>query len=233
MRYYLQSFYLLLVVMLALNACDNSDDEPTPDNRIKDADGNVYTTITIEDQVWLVENLRTTSYRNGDPINNHIPDDDWLNANSGAYCNYQNDDVRVHIYGRLYNYAAAKDPRGICPPGFHIPSKEEWEKLVTNLGGPMIAGGRLKELGIDHWKEPNIGGTNTSGFTALPGGARQLNLIGNDVTFRGQTQFGVWLSGTQMSAEKVFVMSLSYQSNAVQYGEDHKRSGLSIRCIKD
>lgn len=146
------------------NCC--SDCPPT----VTDYDGNVYQTVLIGDQCWMMENLKVTHYRNGDPIP-HVTDGvTWGNLTSGAYCNYNNDEGNVATYGRLYNWYAVDDSRNIAPAGWHVPSDAEWQTLVDYLGGDAVAGGKMKEAGTTHWASPNTGATNESGFTALPGG---------------------------------------------------------------
>ncbi len=132
-----------------------------------DADGNVYSSVTIGRQIWLVENLKTTKYLNGDPILSNLRGSDWTNTASGAY------QISSDIYGNLYNAYAVIDGRQICPAGWHVPSASEWDELLTYLGGEENAGGPMKESGTSHWLDPNEGATNESGFTALPAGFTQ------------------------------------------------------------
>jgi uncharacterized protein (TIGR02145 family) len=135
-----------------------------------DIDGNEYHTVIIGGQEWMVENLRVTPYRNGDPIPNVSDTTSWRALTTGAYCSYDNDPSCSAMYGNLYNWYAVNDFRQIAPEGWHVPTYEEWIVLETHLGGDTIAGGKLKESGTEHWRAPNVGGTNESGFSALPGG---------------------------------------------------------------
>jgi uncharacterized protein (TIGR02145 family) len=196
---------------------------------ITDIDGNVYHFITIGTQVWLVENLKTTKYRNGDPIPDITDNTTWSNLTTGAYCNYNNDVNNAMTYGRLYNWAAVNDGRNIAPTGWHIPSDAEWTTLTSFLGSTGgSAGGKLKETGTVHWQSPNTGATNESGFTALPGGYRDM--LG---TFNNLYLNGYWWSATAISPTSAWYRNLFYL--APDMGSDYinKTDGYSVRCLKD
>jgi uncharacterized protein (TIGR02145 family) len=150
---------------------------------VTDIDGNVYETIQIGTQWWIKENLRTTHFRNGDPIPLVTDDTAWAGLSTPAYCEYGNDPANVTDYGRLYNWYAVADSRYIAPQGWHVATDEEWKQLEMYLGMSQseanltgirgtVEGGKLKEAGTVHWQSPNTGATNESGFTALPGGYR-------------------------------------------------------------
>jgi uncharacterized protein (TIGR02145 family) len=185
---------------------------------ISDIDGNVYHTVTIGTQVWMVENLKVTHYRNGDIIPNIIDQTQWDNLTTGAYCNYGD----ISTYGRLYNWYAVSDNRNIAPAGWHVPSETEWTTLINYLGGASVACNKLREPGDAHWKSLNTGATNQSGFTALPGGFR---IVGE--TFEYQGDFGLWATSTFVN--DVFMAVFSY----VQFETDNKAMGISVRCVKD
>src|ERR1035437_6882359 len=196
---------------------------------VTDIDGNVYHFITIGTQVWLVENLKTTKYRNGDPIPNITDNNTWSNLTTGAYCNYNNDANNSTTYGRLYNWQATTDSRSIAPTGWHVPSDAEWTTLTSFLGSTGgSAGGKLKETGTVHWQSPNTGATNESGFTALPGGYRDLTGAFNNLGLNGY-----WWSVTEMSPTSAWYRNLYYA--APDMGSDYinKTDGFSIRCLKD
>jgi uncharacterized protein (TIGR02145 family) len=197
-------------------------------NTVTDIDGNVYHTITIGTQVWMVEDLKTTRYRNGDPIA-HITDNTaWNNAITGAYCNYDNNASNASTYGRLYNWAAVNDVRNIAPVGSHIASNAEWITLVNFLGGLDVAGGKMKEAGTAHWWEPNNGATNESGFTALPGGYRVAN-----GTFFAIGVAGIWWSSSEFDGADVWTWHLDYNYAWILHGTTNKAEGISVRCIMD
>lgn len=202
------------------------------DSTVMDIDSNIYHTVQIGTQIWLVENLKTTRYRSGDPILHFSDNTQWYNAEftkSGAFCNYENNANNADIYGRLYNWYAVKDSRGLAPQGWHVPSAGEWETLLNYLGGTNEAGGKLKEAGLSHWLSPNTMATNSSGFTALPGGYRTLggsflNSLGN---------WGVFYSTTETSGNNAFELVLLHDSGSGGLAGNPRGYGFSVRCIKD
>lgn len=190
---------------------------------LTDYDGNVYDTIRIGTQVWMKQNLKTTHFRNGEPID-HISLVDWHNAFSSAYCDYEDDTAISRTYGKLYNYHAAVDSRGICPPGWHVPSDAEWQTLIAFLHGPAIAGSYLKEKGTVHWTTPNTNANDVFGFTALPAGIA-------DVTY--QHNWGTWgcFMTTYRSFMSIYYYCMYYDSERISKLSGDLRLGLSIRCI--
>jgi uncharacterized protein (TIGR02145 family) len=200
---------------------------------VTDLDGNTYKTIKIGTQEWMVENLRTTKYKNGNDIQLVTDDTDWENANYGAWCWYNNDNNHEVPYGKIYNWYAVNDGRGLCPTGWHVPSHEEWTTLTTYLGGDSIAGGKMKEEGTTHWSPPNMEATNESGFTGLPGGVRFT--FGSFGFFSNN---GYWWSSTGISSSAWYRV-LDYNSGSVTVSGDvivtidDKRLGLSVRCVRD
>ena len=146
--------------------------EPCGTGTMTDIEGNIYKTIKIGNQWWMAENLKVTHYRNGDSIPNLTDSFLWFQITTGAFCNYGNDENNVALYGRLYNWFAVGDSRNIAPDGWHVPSDAEWQTLVDYLGGETVAGGKMKEAGLEHWFYPNEGATNESNFNALPSGGR-------------------------------------------------------------
>ncbi len=199
-----------------------------------DQDGNVYKTITIGTQTWMAENLRTTKYRNGDPIKNVTRDVDWTNLTTGAYCSYDNTQ-NINIIatrGLLYNYYAVSDKRNIAPKGWHVPTDEEWEILINYLGGDSIAGGKMKEQGTIHWLNENIGATNESGFTSLPSGWRNYY----DGVFGSIDYDAFYWSSTKYDDTYVRYRFLNNKLISVgnfSWSLGQKNSGFSVRCIKD
>ena len=187
--------------------------------------------VKICNQVWMLENLDVEKYRNGDPIPQVTDATQWTNLTTGAWCYYNNDAANGAIYGKLYNWYAVNDPRGLAPQGWHVASDEEWTTLTNCLGGESIAGGKLKEAGTSHWIIPNIGATNSSGFTAIPGGGRSstgnFSWIGED---------GFWMTSTpDLSTFIVLVWARALGTNAgsIYRGTYGKANGFSVRCVKD
>lgn len=193
-----------------------------------DLDGNVYKTVTIGSQIWMAENLKTTMYRNGDPIPNVSEDTDWEYLTTGAYCDYDNNPNNSTTYGRLYNWYAVNDIRNIAPAGWHVPTDDEWTTLITYLGGELVAGGKLKEFGTTHWIRPNKGASNESGFTALPSGFRSY-----DGTFYLIGSSSKWWSTTEVSETRALCRFVYYLYSDVGINSKNKKNGFSVRCIKD
>lgn len=190
---------------------------------VTDIDGNIYHTVTIGTQTWMVENLKTTRYRNGTTIPNITDGTTWTNLSTGAYCDYDSTPNNSIIYGKLYNWYAVIDSRNIAPTGWHVPTDAEWTMLTTYLGGESVAGGKLKETGTAHWIIPNLGATNESGFTALPGGRRgyYIGSVGNWWSSSEGIDIGVWIRSVDYNSSELYRYGLA------------KNSGLSVRCIKD
>jgi uncharacterized protein (TIGR02145 family) len=199
----------------------------TIEGTVTDIDGNVYHTVTIGTQVWMVENLKTTKYRNGDSIPN-VTDHKWEMCEMGAYCDYDNNLGDAITYGRLYNWNAVEDSRKISPEGWHVPSDAEWKTLINYLGGEKVAGGKLKETGISHWSSSKTGATNETRFTALPGGTRFFN-----GSFLSIGCNGYWWSATEYDIDNAWHRLMFYGTSNVGSHYFNKGSGLSVRCIKD
>jgi len=205
---------------------------------VTDIDGNVYPVVKIGDQCWMMENLKVTHYRNGDPIPNVTDDNEWSDS-TDAYCNPENDEGNVATYGRLYNWYAVDDSRNIAPEGWHVPSDEEWKQLEMYLGMSQAEadadmwrgtdeGGKLKESGTTHWVSPNTGATNESGFTALPGGFR--NLYG---TFSNVGNSAHFWSSTEAGSYHALFRFLDHNRSQVGRGGSYKLNGYSVRCVRD
>jgi uncharacterized protein (TIGR02145 family) len=185
-------------------------------------------TVTICNQTWTSTNLDTTTYRNGDTIPQVTDPTQWAALTTGAWCYYNNDSGNGTTYGKLYNWYAVNDPRGLAPLGYHIPSYTEWITLFNCLGNSLIAGGKMKETGTLHWNTPNTAATNSSGFTALPGGFKYntsgFNNIGNN---------GFWWSSSENTQIDASSTSISHISGNTFGNPISKAFGLSVRCIKD
>jgi len=194
-------------------------------------------TTTICDQTWMVKNLDVDQYRNGDPIPQVTDPAAWAALTTGAWCYYFNDPANGATYGKLYNWYAVNDPRGLAPAGWHVPTLDEWETLVSCLGGEFIAGGKLKEIGTTHWLDPNTGATNETGFTALPGNIRQITGAFSPSTstpFLGV--FGDWWTTSEYNFNGLIYASHKYIVNfsgSVQNAADDKGYGFSVRCVRN
>jgi uncharacterized protein (TIGR02145 family) len=197
---------------------------------VKDIDENLYNVIQIGTQLWMKENLRTTTYKDKATIPLVTDNSNWAALTTPAYCWYYNDGSTYKAsYGALYNWFSAKTGK-LCPVGWHVPTDIEWKTLTTFLGGEITAGSKLKEAGFEHWNpyRDYQGGTNTSGFTAFPSGCR-----GETGTFGSIWYYGYCWSDSESDEIKAWIRGMSYQSDEVGRQANDKRSGLSIRCLRD
>ncbi len=200
---------------------------------ITDIDGNVYKTVIIGTQTWMVENLKTTKYRNGENIANVTDNTAWAALSTGAWCDYSNSVANGTKYGHLYNWYAVADSRNIAPTGWHVPSDAEWTTLTNYLGGESVAGGKLKEAGTLNWQTPNTAATNSTGFSALPGGCRNDYAVGA-IYMLTSVGHGYWWTSSQSSATTAWNISMHFDISDV--GRDNGMSkfvGCSVRCVKD
>lgn len=194
---------------------------------VSDYDGNTYRIVTIGTQVWLMENFKGTHFLNGDPIPNITDQSQWEAATSPAYCYYNNDIKNADTYGALYNWYVTTDPRGLIS-GYHAPSYEEWRVITDYLGGEMNAGGAMKEVGFDHWIQPNVGATNSSGFTGLPSGARgdKFSNLGDAVIFWSSSNF---FGMTNVAC----TVDLGENSATIRHAGNSGFKGFSIRLVEN
>ena len=200
---------------------------------LTDQEGNVYKTIVIGDQEWMAENLNTSIYRNGESILTGLDDATWSTTNSGAWAYYNNDSINACPYGKLYNWYTCVDSRELCPTGWRVPNDSDWTTLTNHLGGETEAGGKMKSYGnyVDGtglWFSPNAEATNSSGFSAVPGGFRS-SISGFDY-FTGD---GKYWSLFEVSPSVARDYYLSYIAGGL-YNEDfNKHYGLSVRCLRN
>ena len=233
MKKNLQFHSFVLIVMMTgglifLTSCEKEENKPKIEyGAATDIDGNVYDAVTIGTQTWMIQDLKTSKYRNGDPVSTGLSDNDWMDATSGACAIYDNDDANNTTYGKLYNWYAVTDSRHLCPEGWHVPADAEWTTLINNLGGESVAGGKLKEAGTTHWNSPNTA-NNESGFTALPAGQRSwygpFNDLGN---------YGYWWTTSEGFAGGSWGRSMVNSENKVIRYNYTREVGFSVRCIKD
>ena len=200
-------------------------------------DGRTYDLVEIGGQCWFADNLATDQYRNGDPIPTGLSNTTWQNTTAGAYAIYNNDPANDVTYGKLYNWYTTVDSRGLCPTGWHVPTDCEWMYLEGSLGMSVTdqetagyrgtnEGGALKST--TGWTSPNTGATNSSGFTAFPGGYRSFfgtySLIGN---------YGLWWSSSEYGSNDAWYRILGYNDSGVNRTDDNKLYGFSVRCVRD
>lgn len=226
--------FMLGFIILLLTSCKKDD---TNNLMVTDIDGNLYHTVNIGGQVWMVENLNVTRYRNGDSISNIADEFEWTIQADGAYCNYENNEENGVRLGKLYNWFAVSDSRNIAPKGWHIPSDVEWSRLENFIAAnPGTSGSVAKSLAAgSNWttfsEEGSVGKdltkNNSSGFTALPGGYRFNG------KFLKAGDYGGWWSSTESLENNAWVRVLffSYSNLATIY--QGKENGFSVRCVKD
>jgi len=199
-----------------------------------DQEGNVYKTIVIGTQEWMAENLNTSIYRSGDSILTGLNNASWTNTISGAWEYYYGEESYACPHGKLYNWYACADARGLCPLGWHLPTDSEWSILINYLGGNGIAGGKMKATGTvedstGFWEPSNTGATNISGFSALPGGSRYETgeFYGNIGTS------GNWWSSSEISSLYAWACMINDYEASVSGGGGGRHDGYSVRCLRD
>ncbi|HEX2969011.1 MAG TPA: fibrobacter succinogenes major paralogous domain-containing protein [Bacteroidales bacterium] len=209
---------LILFVTIVINA-----------QAVRDADGNVYSTVTMGKQVWMGENLMTTKFNDGSDIPFITGDKEWKALKSPGYCWLNNDRSYKEVYGGLYNWYAVKTKK-LCPKGWHVPSDAEWNVLAAFLGGEENAGNLLKEEGDEHWKNSLTICYNQYGFTALPGGMRLSS--GTFPTF-ANSYCVWWTSDGDTKLKLAWNRGLFFSSNRMYKGNEGMSSGFSVRCLMD
>ena len=218
--------------LIFINGCTKDDNE-IEKGRVSDIDGNVYSTVTIGTQEWMVENLKTTKYNDGNSIPLVTGNADWVALTTPGYCLYDNEITNKTPYGVLYNWYAVNTGK-LCPTGWHVPTDAEWTTLTDYAGGKDVAGGKLKSTRTvpdahPRWESPNSGATDEYGFSALPGGYRDSNGV-----FRGLGGGGNWWSATEGGAENAWTRSMAYNyRDAGGFYLVYKKDGMSVRCVKN
>ena len=182
---------------------------------------------------WATTNLSVTRYRNGDIIPEVQDPAAWAALTTGAWCWYNNDPANS-AYGRLYNWYAVNDPRGLAPKGYHVATNAEWDQFSAKYGGDALSGGSLKATGTVEganglWYAPNTGATNSSGFSGLPGGKRSFI----DNSFVYNRYIGYYWSSTENSSVDAWNRQLNFNSIILDKLYSYKQDGMSVRCIKD
>lgn len=228
--------FLIGIVFFFSNGCKKDDS-----SIVTDIDGNEYHTVTIGNQIWMVENLTTTRYRNGDTIPNVIDSVQWSGLSSGAYCCYNNDEDTGAKYGKLYNGFAVFDSRNIAPVGWHVATDVDWSELEDYIAThPGNSGSVAKALSsktdwatCTEYLAPgnDLSANNSSGFTALPGGGG-----GPFPSFNQPTRFGQWWTSTRTIPLYTFgawVYRIGYGSWYLSRDGFHAGNGCSVRCVKD
>jgi uncharacterized protein (TIGR02145 family) len=219
------------VLLLFLVSCSKNDDQTNnnpgvPPDSVTDIDGNVYHVIKIGTQYWMKENLRVTRLNDGTILPDITSDPAWnWSVNPvPAYCWFANDSARYsNDLGALYNWYAVATAR-LAPAGWHVPSDADWQTLVDYLGEDSVVGGMMKETGIEHWNDPNVGATNSSGFTARGSGWRPG-------TWQELYKYAFFWSSTEYDSLFAYTRELRYDKATIRQYHWAKRWGLSVRCI--
>ncbi|MDI6400731.1 FISUMP domain-containing protein [Balneolaceae bacterium ANBcel3] len=193
---------------------------------ITDVDGNTYETVQIGDQCWMAENLKTSRYANGTAIPNVQESRPWRNQTTGAWVHYENNSLHGNSYGKLYNWHALNDERGLCPDEWRVPTDDEWTRLTNTLGSS--AGSKLKARGTRYWHSPNAGATDQSGFNALPGGNRV-----SSGTFLNIGALGFWWSASASGEDHAWSRSMYHDRESVYRNRHSQQRGYSVRCIHE
>jgi len=221
-------YYFGIIYFLMLISCKKDIENPI--TTVMDIDSNVYSTINIGTQTWMIENLKTTRYRDGQRISYVVNNNEWNyvdNQQLGAFCNYDFSVNYHNVYGNLYNWYAAKNEL-LCPEGWHVPKNTEWQELITFLGGNNVAGGKLKDARPYFWQQPNNDATNESRFFALPGGRKEM--YGQ---FLDMGVYGYYWSIHATGYYNGNSFALNKQNGFINQKGFPAKTALSVRCIKD
>ncbi len=215
---------LVYCLILAINSCGiEKEDQPETQPPVDSVIVTTLKEVTIGNQVWTSKNLDVSTYRNGDDIPLVEDAEKWKNLTTGAWCYYENKTGKGSTYGKLYNWYAVNDPRGLAPKGYHIPTDAEWTILTTYLGTDAAA----KMKSTTGWKEDG-NGTNESGFAGLPGGYRDGNGF-----FASIGASGYWWSSSEDGSSNALCRYLYNSNGNVNRNYNDKLYGFSVRCLRD
>ncbi len=219
---------LIATMLISYSGCVSSRVSSSSNNSPKSKE------VTIGEQVWMTENLNVDKFRNGDSIPHAKTKPDWqiaATSHKPAWCYYEHDSTYGAKYGKLYNWYALNDPRGLAPEGWHIPSIKEWFILFDYLGGEKVAGVKMKSTsGWDAHDGGSGNGTNTSGFSGLPGG--YCSHTHGFFKFVGKN--GGWWTSTEKENSAWYVTLYNSGSDAQSnYAYKNKGNGFSVRCLRD
>jgi uncharacterized protein (TIGR02145 family) len=198
----------------------------------------IYQSVTIGTQTWMKTNLEVDHYLNGDEIPQVTDNSQWANLTTGAWCYYLNNDNYGPYYGKLYNWYALNDPRGIAPEGWRIPSDNDWITMEKTIGMSQTEvnqtgwrgsneGSKLKQEGTESWISPNSN-NNSTGFTALGGGYRT-----EDGFFNIAKEYGGWWSNSIFNSSTAWARTMKYSNSNIERLNYNKKCGFSVRCIKN
>ena len=210
--------YLILLSSVFITSCTGG---------MKDIDGNIYSSIKVRNQVWSQQNLKVSRFRNGDSIPEVSSKEEWARYTAEgkpACCTVMNEPQNGVKYGKLYNWFAVNDPRGLAPKGWHIPTDDEWTRITNAYGGSIMAAMNMRVSSDGNGKDDH----SKAGFCGLPSGARDG--MGE---FFGMASYGYWWSSTEAMDTVAWMRVLSYIDCSVNFLHYQKGCGLSVRCVKD
>jgi len=250
-------FYPLVILGMSLTSCMTTDDPgmtvvsktnqqdlksdikessaSRKGKKLKDRDGNEYSTVQIGTQLWMAENLKTTKYNDGSDIPLVIDNTAWSELSTGAYCWWNNDENinigqdAMYNHGALYNWYAVETTK-LCPSNWHVPSDADWNTLSDYLGGNSVSGGKMKSVGTEYWSFPNTGATNESGFSGLPTGVRI-----SEGFFAGIGTNADFWSSSEKDASTAYPRDLQANTEELllEPNGTPKEFGFAVRCLMD
>ncbi|MEX2485434.1 MAG: fibrobacter succinogenes major paralogous domain-containing protein [Brumimicrobium sp.] len=221
MKKTLVNLAFVIISTIMMTGCGGS-------NTYRDQNGNIIKTVEIDNNIWMAENLNVDKFLNGDPIPEAKTKEEWVKAGQerkAAWCYYNNDPENGKKYGKLYNWYAVIDERGIVPKGWRVPSFKDWGRMMMSLGGLDIAGDILKST--SGWLEEK-NGKNSIGFNGEPNGCRNYN-----GEFHKLSESSYWWTTTEQDTKRLWYIGVNYQGSQVGSGYALKEMGLAIRCVRD
>jgi len=240
MKFRLYQLILPGILVMLFSSCRKDSGDPNiATTTVKDVNGNEYGAMTIGDQTWLTSNLRVGSFNDGTLLLTWLYEGyEWASAGA-AFCVYHpsyidgldSEEEVVDAYGYLYNWAAVTSSKKLCPTGFRVPTEEDWDELVTFLGGEDIAGGKLKSKRTapnshPFWVLPNTGATDNFGFEAVPSGLRTSLGLYDDLGY-----YAEWWSSTEYNTDLAHTYYASYNDAGLYSGYGRKKAGYAVRCM--
>jgi len=222
---YTSQIFILIALTIFFVCCHKEEGPPDP---VTDFEGNSYKTVKIGTQIWMAENLKATLFNDGTEIPLVSEASAWSKLITPGYCWYENNEPEhKDTYGALYNgYTVSTGD--LCPAGWHVPEKEEWQEMIEFLTDSITGGGKLKEAGTTHWQSPNKGADNSTGFTAFGSGIRYF-----EGSFRSILSFTSFWAATETGSNNEWYLSLFYADATATMDHRSKKHGFSVRCIKD
>jgi uncharacterized protein (TIGR02145 family) len=241
-RFILSAVVMTSIMLTSCTSLGTEDKESSNETVLNNKSLSTFKKVTIGKQIWMAENLNVDKFRNGEPIPEAKTDEEWNEAEvneQAAWCYYENNPANGEKYGKLYNWYAVIDPRGLAPEGWHCPNDEEWTKLTDYLGGSSMfnnsaAADKMKSA--EGWDAPDKGGCNSSGFSGIPGGYRWISYFGMS-SFSDIRKYGYWWSTSRppwwFRTNDFYAYCFFLQYENADLTRKLKYIGFSVRCVKD